>query len=94
MHDRPAQDRAIATLTDLTPDASFALFVGGQHGLDGVLDHGTHEPTGVQLHLLAVHLQTIAEELDTDVHHVAELGLDAHEEMTKNAVSVSQPVDE
>lgn len=90
MSRRPAVNRSINTLEALEESASFVLLTGSEEGLACTLDAGTHEPTGVHLHLLATHMQAIADELDTTVERAAMLGVDAHQEMSDSgAVAVS-----
>lgn len=93
MNRRPAVNRSVKALEGLNEEASFVLLTGGQDGLECKLDSGTHEPTGTHLHLLAVHLQTLADELDTTVEQTAMLGLNAHKEMEDgDAVAVSMDI--
>lgn len=83
-----AVDRAIRTLQNLDGEASFAFLAGDSNGLDCTLGHGTHEPAGVHIHLLATHMAALADQYGMDVGDVAKAGVEAHAKMEADGAGV------
>ena len=82
--------RTIELLEQMNDSASFVFLAGDENGLECTLASGTHEPTGVHLHLLAVHLDALSQRLGNDVEEVAQLGLNAYEQMQANGAVAIQ----
>ena len=83
-----AVERAMRTLENLDRSASFAFMAGDDNGLDATLGHGTHEPEGVHVHLLATHMAALADQLDANVADVAKAGVEAHQQMEAAGAAV------
>lgn len=83
-----AIDNAIAALETMDDEATFVFLAGDSNGLDYTSNAGTHEPLGVHIHLLAVHLDAIAGLTESNVRHAANLGLDAHAQMESSDTTV------
>ena len=90
-----AVQRAKAALDAVDDDASFVVLVGDEHGMDATLEAGDHEPTAVHIHLLATHIQALADVLDEDVGEVTDEAVQTYHELeAAGAVAVSERLDE
>lgn len=78
-----AHERTRELLDATTSDSSFVFIVGDEYGMDLALEAGDHEPTAVHLHLLATHINALADILDTSVADVAQ-----------EALTITQQLDE